>query len=187
MIEIKCTTKDYLSLEQMNPLQGELKTLTEKNYQKLKGQLIDEGFIAPFLVWKKNDEYFILDGHQRFYVLVKLKEQGIKIPEKFPVVLVEAENYRQACKRVLAISSQYGTMTDKGLKKFILDAEIDAIDVIEQFEFDVIDFEKWTDEQDEKDSDDDKKEKNNEIDLDELSEGLDCKCPRCGFEFNNDV
>jgi len=140
-VKIKCDTKDMIALDLLIPFQGDLKKLSEENYEKLKQQIVDEGFIAPFLVWENEAQLYLLDGHQRFTTLNRMRDEQIfTLPEFWPIVKVQADSFKQAKKRILALSSQYGTMTMDGLTEFISDSDIDFDVVKDEFFFDAIDF-----------------------------------------------
>lgn len=145
-VSIRCKGSHTALLSDLKIIQGDLKQLSDKSYNKLKQQILDEGFIAPFFVWINDGELNLLDGTQRKLTLVKMSEEGIELPDQFPIVQVEADSYKQACKRILALSSQYGSMTKDGLKDFMDRAEISFEEVEEEFEFDAIDFDEFKDE-----------------------------------------
>jgi DNA modification methylase len=131
------------------PIQGDLKDLTETNYQKLKKSIEQNGFKIPAFVWKpaKNEEAIIdgapfaitkgglynLDSHQRIRVLTK--EDAT--PREIPYVLIHAENFQDAKKTLLLISSQYGTLTAEGFDTFAFD--LDDKWIKEQLNFDTLD------------------------------------------------
>ena len=135
-IEIKCSGSAFLNLHEITPLQGDLKDLSKENYNKLKNQILKNGFISPFHIWKGG----CLDGHQRLRVLKKMESEGYIIPERFPIVEVEAKDLKQAKKILLSLTSQYGTMTNDGLYTFMNEAEIDFPELDQDFQFDKIDF-----------------------------------------------
>lgn len=111
-------TIDYRSLKE---LQGNLKDLSAKNYEKLKKSLVEFGFIVPIFIWKSGKDRMIIDAHQRIRVL---KKEGAE-PYQIPYVEIEAIDLKEAKKKLLVISSQYGTMTDQGFNDFIQDIEVD--------------------------------------------------------------
>lgn len=151
-VQIKCHGSHTAKLDDLKIIQGDLKKLSEKSYSKLKQQILDEGFIAPFFVWDHHGELNLLDGTQMKLTLIKMQEEGIELPDEFPVVKVDADNYKQACKRILALSSQYGKISKEGLDAFMKRADISFNEVEEEFEFDAIDFDEFRDEFD-KDND----------------------------------
>lgn len=128
------------------PLQGRLKDLDNKRYNKLKKSLNRFGFIVPFFVWIPNkDETVIIDGetvvlkakshctidgHQRDLVLKMERAQ----PYQLPYLEIEAKNFKEAKEKILVISSQYGKTTQEGLDAFSFDLDDDFI--LETTEFD---------------------------------------------------
>jgi hypothetical protein len=177
-VEIKCETSRSLPLDQIHPMQGDLKKLDKKNFDKLYQQIIDEGFISPFFVWKNGDKFFLLDGHQRYNVIKEMTKKPVILPHVWPIVEIQASNYKQACKRILALSSQYGTMTKEGLKEFIEKATIEQEELFEEYQFDCIDFEKFNDDFNPPEGDIDDQDQ-----LDERKEKI-FKCPNCGVTHN---
>jgi hypothetical protein len=127
-IKINCESNKYLNLEELNSFQGDLKDLMEIDYQRLKKDIITNGFVDPFNVWFYDSKWFILDGHQRVRVLTKMKSEGYTIPE-LPVTVVKAETYKQAKQIVLSLSSNYGTMTTQGLYEFVQTAGLNYDDL----------------------------------------------------------
>jgi len=67
-IEIKCETKKYLTIDQLQEMQGKLKRLDKENERKLRNNIIQNGIVFPLFVWQNK----IIDGHQRLAVLRKL-------------------------------------------------------------------------------------------------------------------
>ena len=65
-LKINCKGTTDILLSEINLIQGDLKSLSEKNFNKLKGQILTHGFIVPFFVTKLEEKLFLLDGHQRF-------------------------------------------------------------------------------------------------------------------------
>jgi DNA modification methylase len=121
---------DYRAVK---PLQGELKDLTEANYNKLKNVLIKRGFKVPLFIWRvpmaesaiMEDiyqagpvyDYWLMDGHQRQRVMIKENMQ----PYEVPYILIEADTEAEAKAQLLEISSQYGTITQEGFDQFTAD------------------------------------------------------------------
>ena len=143
-IKIQCETKLYLPLENLNEFQGELKTLSVENFEKLKKQIIEQGFSSPFLVWKNNGKYFLLDGHQRKRVVTKLKEAGYKVPD-LPCVEIFAKTKLEAKKKLLSYVSQFGKVDKQGLYQYIIDAEL-GIEDMQEFEIPELNMEEFKEE-----------------------------------------
>lgn len=152
-IAIKCHTKDTLALNDLTPFQGDLKNLSESNYQKFKKQILELGFSAPFFVWKHEGKNYIGDGHQRHLTLQQMKKEGIHVPDQLPVVYFEAKDKKEAKKKVLAFTSQYGEMTLEGLSDFAIDGGIEFNEILESFRFPEVDLKslEFTHDLDEKD------------------------------------
>ena len=106
---------DYRELE---PLQGNLKVLSPENYQKLLHSFNEKGFFVPFYVWKNptDKKQYAIDGHQRLTVL--------KGENALPRLIIEAETLQEAKEKLLAVTSQYGTITEEGLQEFLMDIDI---------------------------------------------------------------
>lgn len=119
-VKLAVKSKDLLAVSLLEGLQGDLKTLTEENYAKLKNELLTDGFSFAVHVYEdiKTGKLFIIDGHQRIAALKRMSEEGIKIPQ-VPVVFVEADDLNHAKKKVLASASQYGSFNQKGAEDFI--------------------------------------------------------------------
>lgn len=125
---------DYRDL---NPLQGELKELDEKNYEKLKNVLINRGFTAPLFLWKNGEEFFLMDGHQRQLVMHD-NDANDNGSYEVPYVLIEAKDMADAKQQLLEITSQYGRITYEGFDKFVAEAELPEAEVIEAVHFDAL-------------------------------------------------
>lgn len=115
--------------------QGELKTLSKINYEKLKRQILDLGFSSPFHVWRDGKELKLLDGHQRLRTLKNMVQvDGYKCG-KLPAVVIDASSYEQAKRKLLALTSQYGEVTSEGLYGFVSDVDIDFDTLSNDFRF----------------------------------------------------
>ena len=60
-IKITCDGTEYIDYRQLKPFQGNLKTITEENLQKLKNSIIKYGFTVPAFVWQSGEDKYILD------------------------------------------------------------------------------------------------------------------------------
>jgi len=123
-IKINCQKGIDLPLSEMHAFQGDLKDLSEENYQRLSEQIQEKGFLAPFSVWKDNGKWMLLDGHQRHRTLTRMEENKVTLPDAFPTIEIIAENIKQAKEIVLSLTSQYGHMSNKGLYDFMQEAQI---------------------------------------------------------------
>lgn len=162
------------SIAELQATQGDLKFLSEDNYKKLKKNIEKHGFDIPVTVWVDSQgEKWLLDGHQRKHVL---ETEGWFEP--IPYLVIKAPNMQSAAQRLLAITSQYGTMTQEGLDEFISKFELPEIDTKELTNFDSI-FEFTIEKETEEDPDFEPLEDGErENRLDKLNE---IQCPECGY------
>lgn len=115
---------DYRQIvELQNSEAGDLKDLSQEDYDKLKLSIEENGFFLPFFLWEHESQFFALDGHQRLRVLNNEDGQ----PYELPYLLVEADTLAEAKQKLLIITSQYGKMTDEGLKAFTHDLDQDWV------------------------------------------------------------
>ena len=163
----------YIHFTDLTPFQGNLKDLSIENYEKIKKSILDLDFSFVIHIWEDKGKNYILDGHQRLRALQSMSAEGYMIP-KIPCVKVKAKSYKQAKKKVLAGTSQYGEMTSQGLYEFASEAEID-FNELQDFSFPEIDLDKFGEEFVEKEE---KEEK-------EKAEKNPILCPNCGYDLNN--
>ena len=118
-VEIKVEKNlEHISVDSLEPLQGELKTLSEANHTKLRKSMLEKGFKLSLHVWKNGGVNYLIDGHQRVHVLQKMKNEGIEVPA-IPCVIVQARTYSEAKETVLLAVSQYGKLNKTGFQDFI--------------------------------------------------------------------
>lgn len=119
----------HVPVSSLEPLQGNFKKLSEREYEKLKDSIVGHGLIVPFFVWLETNK--ILDGHQRCVVF---EREGWEMD--VPVVYISAENEQDAKRKLLVISSQYGKVTQEGWDEFTWDVP----DAVEIAQFDALPF-----------------------------------------------
>jgi len=117
-IDIRCTGTENISLDAFTELQGNLKELSNENYEKLKASLIKYGFCFPVFCWKDGKTFFILDAHQRCKTLKQLRTEGYTIPD-LPTVYIEAKDKIEAKELLFQLNSNYGKMTQDGVYEFL--------------------------------------------------------------------
>lgn len=145
-IKIRCKGSEEITLDELIIIQGDLKDLSEENYLRMKDQMIELGFIAPFFIWKNGEDKCLIDGTQRCSALRAMQEvEDIILPKSYPMIEIEADDKQQAMRMILAISSNYGEMTTLSLEGFLLDAEITLEDAESSFHFDAINFNNMAD------------------------------------------
>lgn len=143
-IRIECKGSRTLDIDELNVLQADLKDLSPENFQKLKKEILDLGFSEPTSVWLNDGKWWLLNGTQRYRVLSQLRKEGWDIPP-IPVSEVQAKNIKEAKKKILSLTSQYGEITSKGLFDFMNVAELKFED-ISDFRFPEISIDEFRDE-----------------------------------------
>lgn len=171
---IKCKGNTSLPLDVILEFQGKLKKITKQNLDKLKNNILKNGFIAPLFVWDDKGDYRLLDGHQRLAALISLRQEDYDIP-MIPVDIIQAKDEAEAKKMLLSITSQYGEFEAAELKEWLnqVDDETKEFLRIVDGEIDIV--EKNT-----------LKNTQKEIDIDTLiSDEKKIICPKCGFIYES--
>lgn len=138
-LQIKCKGATTCNVNELLDFQGDLKTLSDENYQKFKSELLELGFSEPISVWISPDnKKYILNGHQRRRAILNIISEGIEVPD-LPINLVEADNLKQAKRKVLALTSQFGQMTMDGLTDYCEKNDLEFLDMMSDFRFPEID------------------------------------------------
>lgn len=141
IVVVKCKGAETVSVELLKDFQGNLKTLSKTNYEKLKKELLRHGFCEPITIWRKDGKHLILNGHQRVRTLLMMQQDGYHIPD-LPVNIVTPRDEKEAKEIVLALTSQFGEITDEGLYEFAQEAGIE-FDFLEDLRFPEIDLERF--------------------------------------------
>lgn len=162
-----------LKMSELTPIQEELKQLSPTNYERLKNLILQKGFCFPMYIWVYENKYYILDGHQRQIIFLK---EGWETP--VPCVLIQADSFTDAKEKLLACTSQYGTITLDGLRDFADGLDWEWVENFINFDaLPVLDF------TDLKEPDNyDLKEPGYTKEAKEKPSNT-CKCPNCGHEF----
>lgn len=129
-------------LEELNPFQEDIKTLSDENYEKLKTAILKDGFSFSIHVFELEDSsLWVLDGHQRLACLLRMKEEGFQIPT-LPCVMVEAESLEHARRLVLEGTSQYGSFQASALVDFSMKTGIQPKEQLDRFALPSVDLAK---------------------------------------------
>lgn len=158
---------ERIPIDRLTYFQDDLKSLSTANYNRLRKSLLENGIIVPVFIWENNGKLLIIDGHQRFRVMQKEKW---KID--LPVVRIDASDIQDAKKKLLVISSQYGTVDQESFDTFTFDLDADWLS--ETVHFDALSFEF---------SNGDMPEDWKEYDENAADDVQYCECPECGHKF----
>jgi len=172
-IKITCKAATSIDLEDLTPLQGNLKELSIANFEKLKRSILKHGLSFPFFIWRHDRQNFVLDGHQRDRVLRKMREQGYEVPP-LPCALIEAWDRQQAAEKILLISSQFGKITEQSLDEFLSENELDINNLLDELELPALDMRYFGSGE---------FEPTDENDQGRLDKKNPVTCPECGHEF----
>lgn len=180
-IRVACDVKDHLPVGELVPFQGDLKSLAEEDYKKLRSEILTTGFAFPINVWK-SDKNYIVSGHQRVRTIKYMEKEGYEIPP-LPVVYIEAKTIKEAKRRVLQDVAQYGRVESQGIYEFMSEADLTFEDLNQSFRLPDINMEDFELEFF-KDSSDSGSVGSTELSQSDF-ETLKQKCPSCNFEFDS--
>jgi hypothetical protein len=124
-LRITCKGQKYVTLGELKPFQGGLKTVSQDDIERAKRSILRHGFSFPFLVWGR----WILDGHQRLAAVKELLKEGHTIGP-VPCVEIEASGRAEAAEKLLLINSRYGRITETGLAEFLSQNNLDLSEII---------------------------------------------------------
>ena len=122
-ISIKCDCKDFLKLEDMTVMQGNLKERNDTDYEKIKKSILTYSFSFPFFIWKSGKTNYLIDGTGRHSCLLRMQEEGYIIPD-LPVVYISCKDKKDAKQKLLRLNSQYGKMTKESVLEFAEDIDL---------------------------------------------------------------
>jgi hypothetical protein len=173
-IAVRCKAALTLELQALTPLQGDLKELSGKNFQKLRSSIIKHGICFPFFVWQSEGKNYVLDGTQRDRVLKKMSEDGYEVP-RLPCALIQAKDRKDAARKILLISSRYGRMTEESLDEFLSENDLSFLELSDELELPDVDGRYF--------SDPNGFGETGEGDQGKLDEKNPVTCQQCGCEF----
>jgi len=126
-IRITCKGAAMVLLCSLQHFQSNLKTLSEKEYAKLRKAIETSGFSFPLFVWRdKRGCHKVIDGHQRLFTIQQMMKEGYTLAGgKLPVAWIEANSEKEAKKKVLLAASQYGRYTEESVYEFIGEGGLD--------------------------------------------------------------
>ena len=167
----------------LNPFQEDMKTLDEANYQRMKLEILEDGFsFSPHVFSDSDGKLWILDGHQRYTCLNRMITEGYEVPT-IPCMEVEADDLEHARRLVLAAASQYGTFKASKVMDFMKKSGLEPAQAVTRFMLPTVKLERFTgvNAHNRKIPTGSK-----ELGSEEFS-SFDHKCPKCGFEFDGET
>lgn len=176
-IRVTCKANSTIGLDEIHSFQGDLKILTDENFERLKNSILKYGISFPIFLWQDGKKARIIDGTQRDKVLKKMRDDGYKIPP-LPIDWIEAANEKEAKEKILLATSQYGEMNSDSLMEFLNESGVDFDSASPLLNFPEIDLARfkdgWLDPQ--------PPGVFKEIDPDNMT--IEHVCPRCGYAWS---
>ena len=158
MIKNSVKGTEVINFREISPLQGELKSLSKENYEKLKKQILKHGITSPIHVWDDGKKLWALDGHQRCRAYGAMVQEGHNIPD-VPIVRIDAPDVKAAKQILLGLASQFGKVESEGLFEFLNDSGLEWTEAKELLSFPEINLDKFEAEFGDKDQEDTKERK----------------------------
>jgi len=124
-----------MEINKFKDYQADLKKISKASLQKLKQNILLNGFCSPVYIWA--DKKKILDGHQRLKAVKELLSEGETIEGDIPYVVINAEDDKAAARIVLSMNSQFGEVTEDGLKFFVDAHQLNIADMKTTLNLDV--------------------------------------------------
>lgn len=190
-IGVSCRTELALPLDELHAIQGDLKTMSPENRNKLRNLIIKNGINFPVHVWKEVRDrgesdsavvWWIIDGHGRVEELRSMRADGFLIPE-IPCVEIFAKDMRDAKEKVLAASSCFQRIDPDGLHNFLEELEVGP-DLLGNYDLPNVDLETFEAEFYDVEPEEPKGKGSEELDRKSFTE-FKQSCPRCGFSFDD--
>ena len=142
-VQVTCEGAATIRLDDVVGLQGDLKSLSEVNYNRLKLSMLRHGFAFPLAIARIDGKpYGVIDGHQRDRVLKQMRSEGYDVPEEIPVTWTDCKDEGEAKRLIMQAVAQYGKIDDDGLAEFMHDAGIgfDELPELDLPDFNLIEF-----------------------------------------------
>lgn len=137
IIPVTCNGARTMPMEALENFQGNLKTIDNKAFEKLRRLILKRGFSFPVFVW---DDKKIMDGHQRLFVTGWLiKHEGYALNGDIPVCDIDAGTESEAAEKLLELQGRFGKITEVGLYDFIETYDIDFAALVDDIDLPDID------------------------------------------------
>ncbi len=102
--------------------------ISDQQYAHGRNSIEELGFSFPFFYWEFEGKRYILDGHGRKQILLRMREEGFNIPP-LPADPVFAKDRKEAKKKLLAQESRYKDFDQKGFDDFLQEDNLILEDV----------------------------------------------------------
>lgn len=119
-----------MTLDELVPLHHYGK-ITDLHYTQGYNSFVENGFAFPFFFWEHEGKKYIIDGHGRKPILLRMKEEGVTIPDSFPADPIFADSQAQAKKLIIAQESRYKDILKDEFSGFLAEDGLVLSDVEE--------------------------------------------------------
>lgn len=168
MIKIRASAIKMVPIGKIKPHPKNPNIHPETQIKKLKTIIQHQGFRNPLVI--SNQSGFVNQGHGRLEAAIELGMATL------PVIFQDFENEAQEYAAMVA-DNEIARASKLNLEAVKLDVKAFKI------QLDLLGFEDETKLIDVKGHQRDPGKKNKEINTDDYGDDLECKCPKCGFEF----
>jgi len=145
-IRIECEGSKTIRHDELVPMQGNLKSLAKEDYERLRDEIVADGFSEPISAWDDGGIFRVLNGHQRLRTIKEMCDnEGYDCPP-IPISVVQARDEKQARRKLLSMASAFGKVEKEGLYEFMQESNLELDDVISSFRLPEIDMEKFAEE-----------------------------------------
>jgi ParB-like chromosome segregation protein Spo0J len=159
-VRIECQGYTTVELDEFVELHNYGK-ISDDHYAHGRNSIEELGFSFPFFAWESDGKKYILDGHGRRKILLRMRDEGFAIPP-LPTDLVFAKDRNEAVKKLLAQESRYKDIDSKLFSEFLVANDLTVEDIGDFVDIPGLEPER------------EKKPKKSKM----------IKCPGCGFEFD---
>jgi DNA modification methylase len=135
IVKVTCVGATEVALDELVVIQGNFKDLTEEAYLALSQSIRQEGVCESFGIWIRPEDgaKCVVSGTQRLRTLKRMRDQeGYQVP-LLPASIVEAKSEAEALRKVVALASQAGDVTNDGLYELLHRIGGDAEEILAGF------------------------------------------------------
>lgn len=142
VMKVACKGAARVDWSDLKPLQKNLKSMTTKRYKKLRRGLEKYGQKFAIKVWQHGGVPYILGGHQTYFTIGKMLEDGWAIPP-LAVTYTECADKAEAMRMVLLDVAQFGRVDNQALYEAMSTEmamgidELDELYELPNFDFDL--------------------------------------------------
>lgn len=104
-ISVQCAGNTTVDIHELIELQ-QYGRITDDHYARFRNSIEELGFSFPFFFWEYEGKKYIIDGHGRKPMLLRMEEEGFTIP-LLPADPIFAKDRQEAKKKLVAQESRF--------------------------------------------------------------------------------